>query len=109
MLYIVISAACILLLILFWLFAGFLEFKNIVMRELQRSNRKKLTFQKLLISSFVLLEKKLWKLTGIKLPMWRRRLIRQAKHMQDLLNKEHGTYITYPEPKPGKIVAFFQS
>lgn len=103
----VIAAACILLFIAFWLVAGFLEFKKIVMKEHSRPNKKKLTFQKILITTFVLIEKKIWKATGIKLPMWRRRLIRQAKYMQYLLNKEHGTNIQFPEQKPSKLEAFF--
>lgn len=93
------------LLILFvglWTAAGISELVEIRKRFHSGDKKKKVTFWKVIISIFVLFEKKIWWLTGLRLPMYRRRLIRQARMIQYQLNREHGTFIAYPLKKPRK-------
>lgn len=59
-------------------------------------------FWKTAISVVIRLERRVWRLTGIRLPMYRRRFVHRCRETQRLLNKEHGTNIAYPMPSYAK-------
>lgn len=66
------------------------------------SRRSKEDFWKAAIGIVIRLERRVWRLTGIRLPMYRRRFIHRCRETQRLLNKEHGTNIVYPVPSYAK-------
>ncbi len=78
-----------------WVAAGISEARRAI--QMRKTSRKKPELWKVIIGLFIAFEGLIWRHTGIKLPMWRRRIVRRAKETQKLLNEEHGTFFEYPE------------
>ena len=71
-----------------WIVCGIAD----IPRELREGGvyvPSKYVLKKRFIRFFIAIEKGIAQITGLKLPMYRRRLIREAKVMQYLLDRQH--------------------
>lgn len=70
---------------------------NRALRKAEPKNKE--TMWKITVGFFIMLERWVYRHSGIKLPMYRRMVYKRAKETQRLLNQEHGTNIAYPDPQ----------
>lgn len=89
-----------------WIAAGISDANKMSSQKQSKKNKIKKTSWKIIIGIFIWFEKQIWWYTGLKLPMYRRRLILRASHLQKQLNLVHDTAISYPEPKKRPIFNF---
>ena len=108
MVIIVLSAIIIIGLVGLWISAGVSEARELSRRRRRGQNKVRPTTWKIIIGLFVAFEKRVWWTTGIRLPMWRRRLLKRARMTQLLLNREHGTNYDYPIPRPSKMASLLR-